>query len=156
MVFMNNHSVIILANVLEITVLWLHLMRDVSTLQGSALADVRTRKKKDTQAKFRKMFSHPSISLHSTQPSSSLSFHQLITINYDLHLRIIQTSCLRLSRSTPLRKNLTVNHYPRIEYFNIVPFGIVSGVREGKWGGGRRYSLGQILTGCKYGTGIGN
>ena len=48
---------------------------------------------------------------------SSLSFLQLNTINHDLHLRIIQTLCLHLSRSTPLRKTLTVNHCLHIEYF---------------------------------------
>ena len=45
------------------------------------------------------------------------SFLQLITINYDPHLRIIQTLCLHLYCSTLLRKTLTVNHYLRIEYF---------------------------------------
>src|ERR1700761_7281171 len=50
--------------------------------------------------------------------SSSLSFLQLNTINYGLHLGIIQTLCLPFSRFTPLRKTLTVNHYLRIEYFN--------------------------------------
>ena len=49
--------------------------------------------------------------------SSSLSILQLNTINYDLHLRIIQTLCLHLSNSTPLNKTLTANHYLRIEYF---------------------------------------
>ena len=44
-------------------------------------------------------------------------FHQLIAINYGLHLRLIQTLCLHLSRSTPLRKTLTFNHYLHIEYF---------------------------------------
>ena len=53
------------------------------------------------------------------------SFLQLNTINYDLHLRIIQTLCLHLSHSTPLRKTLTVNHYLRIEYFQR------SGIRSG-------------------------
>ena len=53
---------------------------------------------------------------HVTSPSS-LSFLQLNTINYDLHLRIIQTLCLRSSCSTPLRKTLTANHHLRIEYF---------------------------------------
>jgi len=36
--------------------------------------------------------------------SSCLSFLQLNTNNYDLPLRIIQTFCLHLSRSSPLRK----------------------------------------------------
>ena len=78
-----------------------------------------------------KMFSHPCLfpfiaslsfpprilfSFHFTS-SSRLSFPQLNTINYDPHLRIIRTFCLRLSRSTPLRKTLTVNHYLLIEYF---------------------------------------
>ena len=38
-------------------------------------------------------------------------------INYDLHLRRIQTFCFHLSCSTPLRKTRTVNHYLRIKYF---------------------------------------
>ena len=58
-------------------------------------------------------------SFHFTS-SSSLSFLQLNTINYDLHLRIIQTLRLHLSRATPLRKTLTVNHYLRIKYFQQV------------------------------------
>ena len=53
--------------------------------------------------------------------SSSLSFLRLNIINYDLHLRIIQTLCLHFSRSTPLRKILTVNHFLRIEYFQQPP-----------------------------------
>ena len=46
------------------------------------------------------------LSLLSSSPqfSSSISFHQLITINHGLHLRLIQTMCLHLSRSTLLRK----------------------------------------------------
>ena len=47
--------------------------------------------------------------------SSSLSFLQLNTLNYD-HC-IIQTLSLHFNRSTPLRKTLTVNHYLHIEYF---------------------------------------
>ena len=43
--------------------------------------------------------------------------HRLNIINYDLHLRIIQPLCFHSSRSTPLRKTLTVNHYLRIQYF---------------------------------------
>ena len=54
---------------------------------------------------------------HHFTSSSSLSFLQLNTINYDLHLCIIHTFYLHLSRSTPLRKTFTVNHYLRIEYF---------------------------------------
>jgi len=50
-----------------------------------------------------------SLSFFRFTSSSSLSFLQRITINSDLHLRIIQTLCLHLSRSTPLRKTLTVN-----------------------------------------------
>ena len=42
--------------------------------------------------------------------------HQLITISHS-HLRLIQTLCLHLSRFTPLRKTLTVDHYLCIEYF---------------------------------------
>ena len=49
--------------------------------------------------------------------SSSLYFLQLNTINYDLHLCIIQKLYLHLSRSTLLRKTLTVNYYLGIEYF---------------------------------------
>ena len=49
--------------------------------------------------------------------SSSLSFLQFNIINHDLHLSLIQTLCLHLSYSTPLRKTLTVNHYLPIEYF---------------------------------------
>ena len=74
-----------------------------------------------------KMFSHPclsfplvlslSLSFFHFTSSSSLSFHQLITINYDLHLYIVQTLCFHLSRSTPLRTTLTVNHYLLTEYF---------------------------------------
>ena len=45
------------------------------------------------------------------------SFLQRITINYDPHLRIIQTLCPHLYGSTLLRKTLTVNHYLGIEYF---------------------------------------
>ena len=43
-------------------------------------------------------------------------FLQFDTIN-DLHLRSIQTLCLHLSYSTPLRETQTVNHYLHIEYF---------------------------------------
>ena len=62
------------------------------------------------------------LSLFLLLPSTSLlslshSFHQLNTINYHPHPRIIQTLYIHLSRSTPLRKTLTVNHYLRIEYF---------------------------------------
>jgi len=53
--------------------------------------------------------------------SSCLSFLQLNRNNYDLHLRITQTFCLHLSRSSPLLKTLTVNHYLRIEYFQQSP-----------------------------------
>ena len=67
------------------------------------------------------LFVFPSVlslpfSFHLTS-SSSLSFLQLNTINYDPHPRKIQKLCLYLSRSTPLRKALTVNRYLRIEYF---------------------------------------
>ena len=48
-------------------------------------------------------------------------FYQLITINNDLHLRLIQTLCLYSSRSTPLRKTPTVDHHPRIERFQQSP-----------------------------------
>ena len=51
--------------------------------------------------------------------SSSFSFLQLNTVNYGLHLGIIQTLCLHFSRSTSLRKTLTVNHYLRIEIFSM-------------------------------------
>ena len=44
-------------------------------------------------------------------------FDQLITIKHDLFLRLIQTLCPRLSRSTLLRETLTVDHYLRIDYF---------------------------------------
>jgi len=37
--------------------------------------------------------------------------------NYDLHLRIIQILCLHISRSSLLRKTLTVNHYLHVKYF---------------------------------------
>ena len=59
-------------------------------------------------------------------------FLQLNTIN-DLHLRSIQTLCLHLSYSTPLRKTLTVNHYLRIEYFQHIPgfsFRVIKGEME--------------------------
>ena len=49
--------------------------------------------------------------------SSNLSFHQPFTFNYGLHLHLIKTFCLHLSRSTPLRKTFTIDHYLRIEYF---------------------------------------
>ena len=49
--------------------------------------------------------------------SSSFSFLQHNTINYGLHLRMMQTFCLHFSRPTPLRKTLTVSHYLRNEYF---------------------------------------
>ena len=42
---------------------------------------------------------------------------RLITINHDFHLRLIQTLFLHLSRSTLLSKTLTIDHYPRIDYF---------------------------------------
>ena len=47
----------------------------------------------------------------STPLSLSLSLHQLNTMNYDFHLRIIEVLCLHLSRSTPLRKAPTIDHY---------------------------------------------
>ena len=91
----------------------------------AALIRVHT-SQKDAQAM--KMFSPsclsflPLLSLSASffhfTSSSSFPFHQLITVNYyDLYLLIIQTLCLHLSRSTRLRKTLTVNHYLRIEYF---------------------------------------
>ena len=75
-----------------------------------------------------KKFSYPCLSFFSscplslllsssTQLSSRVSFHQLVAISCDLHLRIIQTLCLHLSCSTPLCKTLTVDHYLPIEYF---------------------------------------
>ena len=51
------------------------------------------------------------------------------TINYDLHLRIIQTLCLHLSHSTLLHKILTVNHYVCIEYFQ--QLGLTLGAGDG-------------------------
>ena len=61
--------------------------------------------------------SHSSFLSHHFTSSSSLSFLQLNTINYGLYLCTIHTLYLHLSRSTPLRKTLTVNHYLPIEYF---------------------------------------
>ena len=57
------------------------------------------------------------LSLSTPLPPQVFPFLQLNTIN-DLHLRSIQTFCLHLSYSTPLRKTLTVNHYLRIKYFH--------------------------------------
>ena len=56
-----------------------------------------------------------------SQLSLSLSFHQLIKINHDLYLRLIQTPCLRLNRSTPLGKSLTTHHYLFIKIFLTKP-----------------------------------
>ena len=73
--------------------------------------------------KLRKLFSHPCLFLFVSSFLFLLhfflkpSFLQLNTINHDLHLRIIQVLCLHFSRSTPLRKTLTVNHCLRIEYY---------------------------------------
>ena len=61
-------------------------------------------------------FSLVFLSLNLTS-SSFLSFLQLNTIKYDLSLHIIQIVCLHFSRSTPLGKTLTVNHFLRIEYY---------------------------------------
>jgi len=101
---------------------WPHLMRDVPALQGRT--GTPTHYSKDAQAMksfhilvFLSFLSFLSLLSSLTQLSSSLSFHQLFTKNHGLHLHLIQTLCLHLSRSTPLRKVLTVNHYLRIEYF---------------------------------------
>ena len=56
--------------------------------------------------------------------STSLLSQVLLSFNSALSImicffRIIQTLCLHFSRPTPLRKTLTINHYLRIEYFNI-------------------------------------
>lgn len=45
-----------------------------------------------------------------------------MTINHDLHLHLIQTLCLHLGPSTPLRKTLTVGHYLLIDYFQQLAF----------------------------------
>ena len=126
--------------VLEIARLWPHLMRDVPMRDVPALVvrtdNVRTRertrklrKRCHTPACF-SLFPFCFLSLV-LSPSSFLSllalllpqvlpFVQLNTIN-DLNLRSIQTLCLHLSYSTPLRKTQTVNHYFRIEYFQHPP-----------------------------------
>ena len=44
-------------------------------------------------------------------------FYQFFIINHGLHLRLIQTLRLHLSRSTRLRETLTADHCFRIEYF---------------------------------------
>ena len=126
---------------LEMAGLWPHLMRDVR-VRDVPMRDVpalvgctgyvRTWGK-DAQAE--KTLSHPC--LFSLFPFCFLSlvvslssffsllalllpqvfpFVQLNTIN-DLNLHSIQTLCLHLSYSTPLRKTQTVNDYLRIEYF---------------------------------------
>ena len=69
-----------------------------------------------------RMFSRPCLSFLPLLSLSALlpqvfPFIKLITFGYDLHFLIIQNLCLHLSRSTPLRKTLTVNHYLRSEYF---------------------------------------
>ena len=106
-------------------------MRDVPALVGRT-GDVPTRertrklrKRCHTPACF-SLFPFCFLSLVFS-PSSFLSllalllpqlfpFAQLNTIN-ELNLRSIQTLCLHLSYSTPLRKTQTINHYLRIEYF---------------------------------------
>ena len=81
-----------------------------------------TRMHYSKDARAMKKISHPSFFPY--YPFSLFFFlplhffpHQLITINHGLHLRLIQTLCLHLSRFTPLRKTLTVDHYLCIEYF---------------------------------------
>ena len=60
-------------------------------------------------------------SLHSFLPFHNFPqvfpFHWLIAISHDPHPLLIQTLCLHLSSSTPLRKTLTVDHYFHVEYF---------------------------------------
>ena len=60
-------------------------------------------------------------SLHTFLPVDNLSrvfyFYRLITINHNLHLRSTQTLCLHLSRSTLMRKTLTIDNYLGIQYF---------------------------------------
>ena len=106
-------------------------VRDVPALVGRT-GDVRTGGK---NAQAEKTLSHPC--LFSLFPFCFLSlvvslssffsllalllpqvfpFVQLNTIN-DLNLHSIQTLCLHLSYSTPLRRTQTVNDYLRIEYF---------------------------------------
>ena len=73
--------------VLEIAGLWPHLMRDVPALQGRdwyAYALVN-----DAQAMKIVLFVFFLFFLSRLFSSSSLSFLQLNTINYDLHLHII-------------------------------------------------------------------
>jgi len=112
----------------EITMLWRHLTRDVLSLQGRTGALYAYALVNDAQA-MKIVFTPLSVSLcflSVLSLSSSFllpllfflkSFLQLNTIGDDFHLRLIQILCLHFSRSTPLRKTLTINHYLRIEYF---------------------------------------
>ena len=59
-------------------------------------------------------FFHTFLPVHNF--SKFFSFYQ-VTINHDLHLCLIQTSCLHVSSSTPLWKTLTVDHCLPINYF---------------------------------------
>ena len=121
--------------------LWPHLMqdvrvrdvpmRDVPALVGRA-GDVRTgertrklRERCHTPACFSlfpfcflSLVFSPSFFLHllALLLPQVFPFVQLNTID-DLNLHSIQTLCLHLSYSPPLRKAQTVNHYLRIEYF---------------------------------------
>ena len=86
---------------------------DAGCARASRRAGMRMNWSKDMQAM--KKVSHPCLSFlpvlplssSSTLLSSSPSFHQLITINHGIHLRLIQTLCLYLRRSTQLGKTLT-------------------------------------------------
>ena len=107
--------------------LWPHLMRDVPALEGrTGYVHTRERPRKlgkrcHTPVSFSLFpfcfFSLVFLSLSTLLLPQVFPFLQLNTNNSDLSLRIIQTLCLHLSRSTPLRKTLTINHYLRIEYF---------------------------------------
>jgi len=112
----------------EITMLWRHLTRDVLSLQGRTGALYAYALVNDAQA-IQIVFTPLSVALcflSVLSLSSSFllpllfflkSFLQLNTIGNDFHLCLIQILCLHFSRSTPLRKTLTINHYLRIEYF---------------------------------------
>ena len=112
----------------EIAMLWRHLTRDVLSLQGRTGALYAYALVNDAQA-MKIVFTPLSVSLcflSVLSLSSSFllpllfflkSFLQLNTIGDGFRLRLIQILCLHFSRSTPLRKTLTINHYLRIEYF---------------------------------------
>ena len=51
----------------------------------------------------------------------ALPFYQLITINHDLYLCLVQTLCLHLNPSAPLRKIPAVDYYLGIHYFQHPP-----------------------------------